>query len=527
MQNFKRFTDFLVTDIPESARIVVVVGPNGCGKSSLFDGLLEWDRHRALKGSLPDDAYFVKDQDIARTPEDVDVDVHGDANFPPNQIAVYVRTAHRNDADFSFSSIDRPSDPADEVYRRRLIDDDKGVFANYNRLLIRSISELHDPNNADVRAGLISEAVIGDIRSSLLRVFPDLHLHNLVDPFSESGGSSGTLFFRKGTVASYHFKNLSGGEKVAFDILLDIHLKRSVYPQLVYCIDEVEAHLHTAVQGALVKELGRVIPEDGQLWITTHSLGVLRAVQAIETATPGSTCTIDFSGIDADAVEVLSPSGINRVTWDKMLSMALDDMAGRLSPEFIVICEGSASGSRRRNFDAEICETVLGSRNPQVQFVSGGSSSEVPEAGDRLRPIIHAVTPGVRVFTLVDRDEMSDEDVRRRNPDDLVLSERNVESYLLSDDVISALLEREGKSHLREEAIKIKQAAVSASVKRGNPPDDLKSAAGDIHNGLKDLLDLRRTGGADSFMRDQLAPLIVPGLDTYDRLTADIIDKLQ
>lgn len=32
LDRFKRFTDLTVKEIPETAKLVVLVGPNGCGK---------------------------------------------------------------------------------------------------------------------------------------------------------------------------------------------------------------------------------------------------------------------------------------------------------------------------------------------------------------------------------------------------------------------------------------------------------------------------------------------------------------
>ncbi|UKI56716.1 MAG: AAA family ATPase [Treponema succinifaciens] len=47
INDFKRFTNLLIKGIPESAKLVVLVGPNGCGKTSLFEAFNHWYK---LKG---------------------------------------------------------------------------------------------------------------------------------------------------------------------------------------------------------------------------------------------------------------------------------------------------------------------------------------------------------------------------------------------------------------------------------------------------------------------------------------------
>ncbi len=522
LSNFKRFTDTLVCDIPSTAKLVVLVGPNGCGKSSVFDALLHWYRHSAGFGRTDDELYFRKLQVLPFAwRKTVEVSLHGEQEAKKGSL--YVRTAYRNDPDFSVSSINRSGVPSEQVRFGRVIENDQVVSANYQRLVYDTTAAVYDSENDQRTVEDLREELIGGVRSSMKHVFGELVLRSIQDPLG-----AGAFFFDKGEASSYHYKNLSGGEKAAFDLLLDLHIKKKYFPDAIYCIDEIDAHLHTRVQGALLRELVEVLPEESQLWITTHSLGVLRAAQEMEVASPGSVCILDFEGVNLDAPTEIRPVTLGRVAWEKLLSIALDDLSERIAPKRVVVCEGSSVGNRRRDFDAEIFNRILGSHEPEVLFVSGGSAQEVVIAGVSIRKALERILPSTGVVPLMDRDDRSADEVGElESQGTIVLSRRNLESYLFTDEVIDALVNREGKPELLDEAIKVRDDALASSANRGNPPDDLKSAAGEIYVGLKNLLGLQRCGNnTDAFMRDTLAPLIAPGMTTYEELKRAVIERL-
>ncbi len=303
--------------------------------------------------------------------------------------------------------------------------------------------------------------------------------------------------------------------------------KRNFTRMLVYCIDELETHLHTKVQGQLLKEMVKILPEQSQLWVTTHSLGVLRAAQEMAAANADSVCVIDFDGVDPDESREIVPSNLGRISWEKMLSVTLDDLSQRVAPDVLIVCEGSTTGNRRKDFDAEIYNRILGSFKPGVLFISGGSSNQVAASGISIRETMIEILPSTRIVALCDRDDKSETEVQAFERTGFVLSERNLESFLFADDVIEALLRRENKLELLDRAIAIKADAIAESIGRRNAPDDIKSAAGKIYTELKVLLGLKRCGNnTDTFMRDTLAPLIVPDMPTYIAMRKTIIDRL-
>lgn len=522
LKNFKRFTDLVIRDVPDTAKLVVVVGPNGCGKSSLFDALLQWYRSKAGFGINTDMLYYRKNpEEPFDWNQSVEVTLAG--GVPPHKGCLYVRSAYRNDPDFSIGGINRPSAPSETVRLGRIIENDQTVSENYQRLVYDTMAGVYDVGNDAKSVADLREELIGQVRSSMKAVFGDLILNNISDPLG-----SGAFYFNKGVAHSYHYKNLSGGEKAAFDLLLDLHVKKKFFGDAIYCIDEMETHLHTRVQGTLLKEMVKILPEGSQLWITTHSLGVLRAAQEMGVEKPGHVAVIDFDAVDPDVPREIVPSNLGRVSWEKLLSIALDDLSQRVAPRIVVVCEGSSIGTRRKDFDAEIYNRILGSQSPDVVFVSGGSSNQVGASGISIRKTLTDIVPTARVLALCDRDDKSAAEVAQfEQAGDLVLAQRNLESYLLADDVIEALVTREGKDHLRADALKVKADAIANSVSRGNPSDDLKSAAGEIYTGLKRVLGLQRCGNStDTFLRDTLAPLVTAPMSTYQALKADVTARL-
>ena len=104
-----------------------------------------------------------------------------------------------------------------------------------------------------------------------------------------------------------------------------------------------------------------------------------------------------------------------------------------------------------------------------------------------------------------------------------MLSHRNIEWYLLHDDVLTRLCEMLRKPEARDDLLAAKGQALEASVAAGGPRDDLKRIAGNVFNAAKRIFDDKKLGSDHrAFMKGHCAPVIRDLPDLYNELRADI-----
>ena len=525
---FRRFTDLTIEGIGDQVKLVVLLGRNGSGKSSLFDAFSTAAVYAKHKNYGWDYLYHSKNgiriENAIQGWPNLHCEFHdSDIVYPVNTYRpkdFYFRTAYRFDSTAQSQQLQKlPTILEDNQDPRKMINLDTRVADNYQRLVSNSLGALFEPGDENnISRVELRDTYVSKIRASMLRVFGDLLLEGPGRPLDD-----GTFLFTKGVSHGFKYMNLSGGEKAAFDLLLDIVLKSEAFDDTVYCIDEPELHIHSALQGNLLAEVFQILPDKCQLWIATHSVGMIRKAKELYEQNPNLVAFLDFSEKDFDSPQTLRPVEPSRSVWRKAFEVSLGDLVSLLAPRRVFLCEGQKREQGARDnfdFDSRCYNKIFEKEFPDTQFVSVGGCHDVASNSKMVKAILRECVSGVDVKTIYDCDDRSSneiEDVKRSGG--IVLSLRDIENYLWADEVLKKLCE-DVQNPGAFPAVRQKKNDLMNGI---TPSDDIKRITGPLYVAVKSLLNLRQCGNThENFARDTLAPLITSDMEVYKRLRKDI-----
>ncbi len=328
LENFKRFTSLTITDIPEDAKLVLLIGANGSGKSSVFDAFEvfiknskgeffanETDNPYFIKGAVKQADLLIKSWDLGdiitilakQHARPLSIPDH-EPKWKGTSNSFYGRTSFRqtprltrdttgsNKFDIQIDS-DRP---------RYFIDRDDRFENDIEKIAETILKELFRSRNSSEE---IRAKYINPINKALDNIFGNINGNNLslIEIIPPLEGKIAQITFKKGQ-SEIHYNLLSAGEKEVINILFNLLIRRENFTDTLYFFDEMDLHLNTKIQYNLLKELTENwIPEKSQLWTASHSLGFIDYAKDYEHG-----AIIDFDSLDFDKPQTLKPIPKNR-----------------------------------------------------------------------------------------------------------------------------------------------------------------------------------------------------------------------
>lgn len=446
LKGYKRFFDLTIDLGNTPKRIVALVGPNGCGKSSVLDGMLFFNiNYNSPIGNKQqkDYKYHSLNQEQNYNYQNIKIELESgkiedtiQERHKVNKQSTFFsfRSPYRYNSDLNIQESRATVNITDNNYGASSTADlDDKIEESYRKLLIKFNKYLHEQ---DCKPSEAKEKIVGDLNKSIKNCL-NMEISNLGD----INDGKGTLFFKKEDQHNeFEFNVLSAGEKEVIDILLDLYLRKEDYNESIFIFDEPELHINTSIQRQLLIEINKLIGENCQIWIATHSIGFLRALQEeLKEESQIIHFKKDVNWGNED--QTLEPIKTSIFTWKDIFETALDDLTGLVSPKRIIYCEGQPiTDSEEKGLDALVFNQLFSEEFSDTLFISAGGDDLMKNSNIALQ-IITKAFQGVEIFRLKDRDEKTDEernDFLSLSTNNKMLQRREIENYLFDKEVLKS-----------------------------------------------------------------------------------------
>ncbi|MEX8548042.1 MAG: AAA family ATPase [Mucilaginibacter sp.] len=319
LKNFKRFDDLTIdlTSLVEPVKLVLLIGTNGSGKSSVFDAfefankVIRHDVYIEPTNPKPPHGYYEKNKS-----ENYYINIFFDnslkfsnsrlvsqvGQFPYNTF--YGRTSNRQITKLTRTALGQGNISFENDRDRpdTFIDRDDRFENDIEKVASLILTDVFKGNYSTEQ---IIESYINPINKAFINIFgiEDNTKIELISFKPPLDGNTAEILFKKG-YSTIPYNLLSSGEKEIFNILLNLLTRKEYFQDTIYFLDEIDLHLNTQLQKNLLKEVTENwIPENCQLWTASHSLGFIEYANEAEHA-----AIIDFDNLNFDVSQVIVPS---------------------------------------------------------------------------------------------------------------------------------------------------------------------------------------------------------------------------
>lgn len=428
LTNFKRFTDLTVENIPADTKLVLLIGSNGSGKSSVFDAF-----RCAQINSMVISNYYAKNnfeptiliKDHSERPFIYSYN-EGSNHSKGAANSLYGRT--------SFRHLPRLTQTRSATKMKSVSLEEESQFINKDNLFEIDIDTISERVIRDVFINKSSSEeiqfnYIKPINAAFENIFgkegaTKLAIYEIIPPFENKVAQ---INFRKGK-SEIHYDLLSAGEKEIVNILFNLFVRRDQYSNTVYFLDELDLHLNTKLQYNLIKEITENwIPENCQLWTASHSLGFIDYASESKHAV-----ILDFDDLDFDQTQVIRPSDSNNY---QIFELAVGrDFAKKVFQDKKIIFSENTDTPIYNDLSIE-----------NTFFFNAIDKKDVFEKSKNLKTI-----------GLVDRDYLSDDeiiDIKTIYPFLRILPYYSIENLLFHPDNLNEYYSSIGKDYNKEHYI--------------------------------------------------------------------------